>query len=41
MGCPALRPEINKDVIDKLKGGNLLFIYANNYEEKSTVLNGG
>lgn len=40
-GCPALRPEINKDVIDKLKGGNLLFIYANNYEEKSTVLNGG
>lgn len=38
-GCPALPPEINKDVIDKLKGGNLLFIYGNNYEEKSSVLN--
>mgnify|MGYP003542756884 FL=1 len=37
-GCPALSPTISKDVIEKLKDGNLLFVYANNYEKDSTVL---
>ena len=26
-GCPALRPEVHRQVIDKIKGGSLLFIY--------------
>lgn len=38
-GCPAVKDEIAKDIIDKLKGGNLLFQYAKGYEEKSSVLN--
>ncbi len=38
-GCPAVKDEIAKDIINKLKGGNLLFHYAKGYEEKSTVLN--
>ena len=38
-GCPALNPEISKEVIDKLKGGNLLFIYANAYDNSSNLLN--
>ena len=29
-GCPALRQAVAHDVIDVLKGGNLLFSYANN-----------
>ena len=37
-GCPALSPTISEDVIEKLKDGNLLFVYANNYEKDSTVL---
>lgn len=37
-GCPALSPTISEDVIEKLKGGNLLFVYANNYEKDSTIL---
>lgn len=37
-GCPALSPAISEDVIEKLKGGNLLFVYANNYEKDSTIL---
>jgi L,D-transpeptidase catalytic domain len=27
LGCPALRPEITKSVIDAVKGGGLLFAY--------------
>ena len=38
-GCPAVKDEIAKDIINKLKGGNLLFHYAKGYEEKSSVLN--
>ena len=26
-GCPALRPEVHRQVIDKIKGGSLLFVY--------------
>ena len=26
-GCPALRPEINRQVIDRIKHGSLLFVY--------------
>jgi hypothetical protein len=28
-GCPALRPQVAHDVIDTVKGGSLLFAYAN------------
>jgi len=28
LGCPALRPEITKSVIDAVKGGGLLFAYS-------------
>lgn len=39
-GCPAVSPKINKDVIDKLKGGNILFQYAKEYDKKTSVLKG-
>jgi hypothetical protein len=26
-GCPALRPAVAREVIDRIKGGNLLFSY--------------
>lgn len=27
LGCPALRPEVTRDIIDTVKGGDLLFAY--------------
>ena len=39
-GCPAVPLKIYRDVIDKLKGGNLLFHYAKEYDKESTVLKG-
>ncbi len=39
-GCPALPHAVNKDIIDVIKNGSLLFIYGNDkdYLNKSTVL---
>lgn len=39
-GCPALPHSVNKPIIDAIKGGTLLYIYANNkeYIAKSTIL---
>lgn len=37
-GCPALRPDITNEVIDKIQGGNLVFVYAKGYEEKSNII---
>lgn len=39
-GCPALPPTINKPVIDAIKNGSLLFIYADSFEysEKSEIV---
>ncbi len=41
-GCPAVPPELNKPIIDKIKGGSCLFIYSekNNYTRRSTLING-
>jgi hypothetical protein len=41
MGCPALPPDLNKPIIDIIKGGTCLFIYNpdNNYIGRSTLLN--
>ena len=40
-GCPALPQELNKPVIDKIKGGTCFFIYSNNanYLAKSKIIN--
>ena len=40
-GCPALPPELNKEIIETIKGGTCLFIYNpdNNYLCASTLLN--
>lgn len=40
-GCPALPPELNKEIIETIKGGTCLFIYNpdNNYLCSSTLLN--
>lgn len=40
-GCPALPRELTKPIIDTIKGGSLLFIYANqpDYLASSEVLN--
>lgn len=40
LGCPALPEAINKDVIDAIKGGSLLYIYAKNkkYQSQSPIL---
>ena len=32
LGCPALSPKINKDIIDKIKNGTCLFIYGHDSE---------
>ena len=42
-GCPALPPGISKEVIDSIKNGSCLFIYARNreYFEKSAFINNG
>ena len=39
-GCPAVPEEVNQKIIDAIKGGTILFIYANdaNYVRKSPVL---
>lgn len=40
LGCPALPQEYTKPIIDLIKDGTLLFIYANNenYRQKSLIL---
>ncbi|MFA6128590.1 MAG: murein L,D-transpeptidase catalytic domain family protein [Bacteroidales bacterium] len=40
-GCPALPPDLNKPIIDTIKGGTCLFIYTpdNNYIASSSLLN--
>lgn len=40
-GCPALPQELNKPVIEKIKGGTCFFIYShnNNYLSKSKIIN--
>ncbi len=39
-GCPALPQAVNKQVIDMIKGGSVLFIYAadGNYVAQSTFI---
>jgi hypothetical protein len=41
MGCPALPPDMNKPIIEKIKGGTCLFIYNpdNQYICSSSLLN--
>jgi len=40
-GCPALPPEISKEIMTKISGGSCLFIYADdkNYKTNSVFLN--
>jgi hypothetical protein len=40
-GCPAVSKKISKEIINLLKGGSLLFIYANDevYKKKSIIAN--
>jgi len=40
-GCPAVSKKISKEIINLLKGGSLLFIYANDevYRENSVIAN--
>ncbi len=40
LGCPALPPAVTKSIINTIKGGTLLYIFANdeNYLVKSTIL---
>ena len=40
-GCPVLPPELNKEIIETIKGGSCLFIYNpdNNYLLSSSLLN--
>jgi hypothetical protein len=42
LGCPALPEAVSKPIIDAIKGGSLLYIYANNtdYFAHSTILPG-
>jgi len=41
LGCPALPPDLNKPIIETIKGGSCLFIYNpdNNYLAQSSLLN--
>jgi len=41
-GCPALPESLNKPIINKIKDGNMLFIYYpdQDYLQKSSILNG-
>ena len=41
-GCPSLPTKVSGQVIDTIKDGALLFIYADNpdYEQKSTIIDG-
>lgn len=40
-GCPALPQQVNRTIIDAIKGGSVLYIYAGNkdYLAKSAILN--
>ena len=40
-GCPAVSKKLSKEIINLLKGGSLLFIYANDelYKENSVIAN--
>jgi hypothetical protein len=40
-GCPAVSRKLSKQIINLLKGGSLLFVYANDelYKEKSALVN--
>ncbi len=40
-GCPAVSQEVNRDLVDLIKGGTCLFIYhpQSYYNEKSKILN--
>ncbi len=40
-GCPAVSENLSHEIIDTIKGGSCLFIYANdvNYQKKSAFLN--
>lgn len=42
LGCPALPQKVSKEIINTIKGGSLLFIYADNeeYFSQSPMLNG-
>jgi hypothetical protein len=42
LGCPAVPEQINKKIIDKIKEGNVLFVYYPdaNYIKRSKLLNG-
>ena len=42
LGCPAVPEKINKQIIDKIKEGNVLFVYYPdaNYIKRSKLLNG-
>ncbi len=39
-GCPAVSDELSKEIIDMIKGGSCLFIYANNknYHDRSPAI---
>lgn len=41
LGCPALPPDLNRPIINTIKDGSLMFIYANNknYMARTTILN--
>jgi hypothetical protein len=41
-GCPALPPELSKEIIDKISNGSCIFIYGSDtfYRENSVFLNG-
>ena len=40
-GCPAVSKKLSKEIINLLKGGSLLYIYANDelYKENSVIAN--
>ncbi|RKY96065.1 MAG: hypothetical protein DRQ13_06265, partial [Ignavibacteriae bacterium] len=40
-GCPAVSKKLNKEIIELLKGGSCLFIYAEDelYKERSMIAN--
>lgn len=42
-GCPALPEQLNRPIIDAIKGGSVLFIYAEdpNYLSKSQLVGEG
>lgn len=42
LGCPAIPEKLTRPIIDAIKGGSVLYIYANysDYEKRSRILNG-